>query len=76
MAFFVFSDTLLKPLQGFAALFGDRDLVVVYQQQLDGLHGMASLEDIEHEIPRSMAKYPAEPEVEHSEKVSGTTLSV
>lgn len=34
MAFFYFPDTLHKPLEEVAALFGDQDLVVVYQQQL------------------------------------------
>jgi MFS family permease len=34
--FFVFPDTLHKPLEEIAAMFGDEDMVVVYQRDLDG----------------------------------------
>ena len=52
MAFFVFPDTLHKPLEEVAALFGDRELVVVYQQELEGAGpGKATLDEIEASIP-------------------------
>jgi hypothetical protein len=51
MAFFVFPDTLHKPLEEIAALVGDRELVVVYQQELEGAEGEAALEEIESSIP-------------------------
>ncbi len=52
MAFFVFPDTLHKPLEEVAALFGDRELVVVYQQELEGAGpGKATLDEIENSIP-------------------------
>ncbi|KAH8802545.1 general substrate transporter [Xylogone sp. PMI_703] len=35
VVFFFFKDTLHKPLEEIAALFGDEDTVVVYQQELD-----------------------------------------
>ena len=52
MAFFVFPDTLHKPLEEVAALFGDQELVVVYQQELEGAEpGKATLYEIEASIP-------------------------
>jgi hypothetical protein len=51
MAFFVFPDTLHKPLEEVAALFGDRELVVVYQQELEGVGGDTALKEIEASIP-------------------------
>jgi hypothetical protein len=35
VAFFLFPDTLHKPLEEIAALFGDEELVVLYQRDLD-----------------------------------------
>ena len=34
MVFFTFKDTLHKPLEEIAAMFGDADTVVVYQREL------------------------------------------
>lgn len=55
MAFFVFPDTLHKPLEEVAALFGDQELVVVYQQELEETGGKAALEEIEAAIPKHRA---------------------
>ncbi|OQU94412.1 hypothetical protein CLAIMM_00770 [Cladophialophora immunda] len=48
-AFFIFPDTLHKPLEEVAAIFGDHDLVIVYQKELDSAH--IALETIEEIIP-------------------------
>ena len=53
-AFFVFPDTLHKPLEEVAAMFGDHDLVMVYQKELDSAH--VPLETIEEIIPGMGAK--------------------
>ena len=48
-AFFVFPDTLHKPLEEIAAMFGDHDLVVLYQKDLD--NSEVALSTIEEVIP-------------------------
>jgi len=56
VALFLFPDTLHKPLEEIAALFGDHDLVVLYQTDLD--HTQIPTDKIEEQIP-GMAR-PAE----------------
>ena len=48
-SWFVFPDTLHKPLEEVAAMFGDHDLVMVYQKELDSAE--LPLESIEEIIP-------------------------
>lgn len=50
MAFFVFPDTLHKLLEEVAALFGDRELVVLYQQELEGAGVETTLDHIKASI--------------------------
>ncbi|EXJ91709.1 hypothetical protein A1O3_00259 [Capronia epimyces CBS 606.96] len=49
LCFFVFPDTLHKPLEEIAAIFGDEDLVQVYQKELDS--AKIELEVIQEVIP-------------------------
>jgi len=49
LTFFYFPDTLHKPMEEVAAMFGDHDLVVVYQNDIDVHH--IPLSTIEEVIP-------------------------
>ncbi|KAF2161521.1 hypothetical protein M409DRAFT_69644 [Zasmidium cellare ATCC 36951] len=62
MAFFVFPDTLHKPLEEVAALFGDRELVVLYQQELEGAGVETTLDHIEASIAGIKAGEPSKAE--------------
>jgi hypothetical protein len=59
-AFFVFPDTLHKPLEEVATMFGDQDLVVVHQNEPD--KGQIALEVIEQIIPGIDTKRPSRAE--------------
>jgi hypothetical protein len=69
MAFFVFPDTLHKSLEEVAALFGDRELVVVYQQELKGAGGEIALSEIEASIPGYKSVDPVGTEKQSIERV-------
>jgi hypothetical protein len=49
VVFIFFPDTLHKPLEEIAALFGDEDTVVVYQRDLD--HSAIPIDAIEQVVP-------------------------
>ena len=65
MAFFVFPDTLHKPLEEVAALFGDHELVVVYQQQLGDAEVAVSYNGTEDSASASKDFDEHKPHVQH-----------
>ena len=64
MVFFTFKDTLHKPLEEVAAMFGDEDTVVVYQRELQ----LASvpLDMLDDALPEKAEVRGETEEVEHS----------
>lgn len=75
MAFFYFPDTLHKPLEEVAALFGDADLVAVYQRQLGGSEMEAPLEEIEASMPY-LSSEEEKGRTQYVEKIPDSDVSV